>query len=111
MTETMNDERAMEWMRYAVEYVKSGYCEGMKMALDHIAARLSQQPAPSRSGQVAVPDGYRLVPIECTEEMEDAGNAEYEKAMLGNRSNVTAALKRKWKAMVLAAQQPAGDEP
>jgi len=55
---------------------------------------------------VSVPDGWKLVPVELTEAMEAAGHAEYEKAMLGNRRNVTAACRRQWSAMVKASPSP-----
>lgn len=69
------------------------------------AARAIPAPVP------VVPEGWKLVPVEPTPEMIDAGHREYEKAMLGNRRNVTAAFLRRWKAMLSAAPAPAQPVP
>lgn len=52
------------------------------------------------------PDGWKLVPIEPTAEMIEAGHAEYERAMLGNRNDVSAAFRRRWAAMLAASPEP-----
>ena len=64
----------------------------------------------AQKGQVGVPNGWKLVPIEPTPEMIDAGHAEYERSLIGNRKDVAAAFVRRWKAMLAAAPTPPAPE-
>ncbi|WP_186077525.1 hypothetical protein [Burkholderia gladioli] len=66
---------------------------------------------------VPAPKGWKLVPIEPTDEMVEAGHAEYERALIGNRKDIGAAFLRRWAAMLDAApaapvaEISAGTEP
>ncbi|WP_186065075.1 hypothetical protein [Burkholderia gladioli] len=52
---------------------------------------------------VPAPEGWKLVPIKPTDEMVEAGHAEYERALIGNRKDIGAAFLRRWAAMLDAA--------
>ncbi|WP_164466845.1 hypothetical protein [Burkholderia gladioli] len=52
---------------------------------------------------VPAPEGWKLVPVKPTDEMVEAGHAEYERALIGNRKDIGAAFLRRWAAMLDAA--------
>ncbi|WP_186055724.1 hypothetical protein [Burkholderia gladioli] len=52
---------------------------------------------------VPAPEGWKLVPIEPTDEMVESGHAEYERALIGNRKDIGVAFLRRWAAMLDAA--------
>ncbi|WP_244128041.1 hypothetical protein [Burkholderia gladioli] len=56
-----------------------------------------------RAAAVPASAGWKLVPIEPTDEMVEAGHAEYERALIGNRKDIGAAFLRRWAAMLDAA--------
>jgi hypothetical protein len=63
-------------------------------ALRTFASRHASQPA----GAVSVPDGWKLVPIECTEEMRGAGNEGAAPYMVD--------AKKLWREMLAIAPSP-----
>lgn len=76
---------------------------------EQIAALRALSSAPPEKGE-RIPSGWKLVPVEPTEEMWAAGYAAYEREMLKNRQNVSVAVSAKWKAMLAASPPPAKAE-
>lgn len=90
------------------EYADNPY-DAAPLLAGEILALLSARPL-ALGGQQG--GNYVLVPFEPTPEMMEAGHAAYEKALLGDRRDVTKAFKCRWSAMLAAtpARAEAQDE-
>ncbi len=74
--------------------------------IEHIAKKVAAPRA-----AVPAPEGWKLVPIEPTDEMVESGHAEYERALIGNRKDIGVAFLRRWAAMLDAAPAAPVAEP
>ncbi len=73
-----------------------------------------QQLKDQLSARKAAPDGWRLVPVEPTEEMLDAAHAsdcEYSKRAFGGRMHMPQAAEDHWHVMLSAAPPPPDRDP
>ncbi|WP_186043106.1 helix-turn-helix domain-containing protein [Burkholderia gladioli] len=89
-----------------VEIYDDFYTQEDERESSHIlpfARALERALLTSPRAAVPAPEGWKLVPIEPTDEMVESGHAEYERALIGNRKDIGVAFLRRWAAMLDAA--------
>lgn len=95
-------------LRAEVERLRGIVPETLEQLNDEICSENDQLR--TELERARIPDGWRLVPIEFTQAMEDAGHAAYEKSLIGDRRDIGKAFRRRWTAMLAAAPSP-GQQP